>query len=119
MTREYDIKERTFKFAQRILEIVSMLPKLTECDVLRRQLAKSGTSIGANVEEADGALSKKDFINKMGIARKESKESIYWLKLISDKYIKKELIAGDIKEATEIKNILSSIIENTKKRKTE
>ncbi len=114
MTKIYNIKERTFKFAERVLDIVSMLPRKIECDIIRNQLAKSGTSIGANVEEADGALTRKDFINKMGISRKEAKESLYWLRLISGKYIEKELIEKDIKENTEIKNILSSIIEKTK-----
>ncbi|MFH1202322.1 MAG: four helix bundle protein [Candidatus Omnitrophota bacterium] len=117
MAKEYDIKDRTFKFAQRVLEIVAMLPRAVECDVIRKQLTEAGTSVGANVEEADGALSKKDFINKMGIARREAKESRYWLRLISGKYIDKEKIARDIQEANEIKNILSSIIENTKKTK--
>jgi len=115
MTQEYDIKDRTFRFAQRILEIVSMLPKIPECEILRKQLTKSGTSVGANMEEADGALTKKDFVNKVGIARREAKESIYWLRLISGKYINEEKINTDIKEANEIKNILSSIINNTKK----
>ena len=113
----FDIKERTFKFAERILEIVPMLPRLPECDVIRNQLAKSGTSVGANVEEADGALTRKDFINKMGISRKEAKESLYWLRLISGRYINKELIEKDIKENTEIKNILSSIIEKSRNKK--
>jgi len=117
MPKEYDIKDRTFRFAQRVLEIVGMLPKAAECDIIRRQLAKAGTSVGANVEEADGALSKKDFINKMGIARREAKESRYWLRLISGRYIDEDRIAKDIIEANEIKNILSSIIENTKKSK--
>ncbi|MFH1201293.1 MAG: four helix bundle protein [Candidatus Omnitrophota bacterium] len=117
MAKEYDIKDRTFSFAQRVLEIVGMLPKIVECDVIRKQLTEAGTSVGANVEEADGALSKKDFINKMGIARREAKESRYWLRLISGKYINEEKIAKDIIEANELKNILSSIIENTNKSK--
>jgi four helix bundle protein len=51
-------------------------------EIIRTQLAKAGTSIGANVEEADGALTKKDFVNKIAIARKEAKETRYWLRLI-------------------------------------
>jgi len=116
MSKEYDIKDRTFKFARRILEITAMLPKIVECEIIRKQLAKAGTSIGANVEEADGALSKKDFINKMGIARREAKESIYWLRLMVGRYIEEERISSDIKEANEIKNILSAIIDNTKRK---
>ena len=106
----YDLKERTFKFAQRVLDIVEQLPKRSECEVIRKQLAKAGTSIGANVEEADGTLTKKDFVSKMVISRKEAKETRYWLRLISERYIKKEEIAPDIKESQELLKILSSII---------
>ena len=83
----YDLKERTFKFAQRILDIVENLPHRPYCEVIRKQLAGSGTSIGANVEEADGTITRKDFVNKMVIARKEAKETRYWLKLILGRYV--------------------------------
>ncbi len=115
MTKVFDIKDRTFKFAQRILEIVEMLPDNRACNVIAYQLTKAGTSVGANVEEADGCITKPDFTNKMVIARKEAKESRYWLRLISGKYIKKGIISGDIKEAEEIINIFSSIINKTRK----
>jgi four helix bundle protein len=95
----YDIRKRVFCFAQDVLEIAEMLPQNRVCDVLRTQLVKSGTSIGANVEEADGAVTKRDFINKMAIARKEAKETKYWLRLIAGKHIKSELLEEDIKEA--------------------
>jgi len=114
----YDIRERTFRFAQRILEIGRMLPKTSDCEVIRIQLTKSGTPIGANVEEADGSVTKRDFINKIAIARKEAKETRYWLRLISGKYIKAKLISADLKESQEIINILSSIINKTKMSKT-
>ena len=85
----YDLKERTFKFAQRMLDIVEQLPKRSQCDNIRTQLAKAGTSIGANVEEVDGTLTKKDFVSKMVIARKEAEETRYWLRLVSGRYIKR------------------------------
>jgi len=110
----YDIRERVFRFAQGVLEIAEKLPQNRVCDVLRTQLVKSGTSIGANVEEADGTVTKRDFINKIVIARKEAKETKYWLRLIAGKYIKTELLEGDIKEVQEIINILSAIINKTK-----
>ena len=72
--KTYDLKERTFKFAQRILDIAE---HLLRCKVIQEQLVKSGTSIGANVEEADGTITKKDFVNKMVISRKEAKETRY------------------------------------------
>ncbi|PIU63368.1 MAG: four helix bundle protein [Armatimonadetes bacterium CG07_land_8_20_14_0_80_40_9] len=110
----YNLRDRTFKFAQRILEIVGKLPKRAECEVIRYQLTKSGTSIGANIEEVDGSLTKKDFINKMCIARKEAKETKYWLRLIEGKYMDIDVISSDIREAEEIINILSSIISKSR-----
>jgi four helix bundle protein len=110
----YDLKERTFKFAQRVLDICEQLPKKAQCEIMQRQLTKAGTSIGANVEEADGTITKKDFINKMVIARKEAKEARYWLKLISGRYIKELEIAPDIREAQELINILSAIINKSR-----
>jgi four helix bundle protein len=110
----YDIRERSFQFAQRILNIINMVPKLKILESIRIQLLKSGTSIGANIEEADGTISKRDFINKLVIARKEAKETKFWLKLISTKYVEKEELEEDIVEVQELINILSSIINKTK-----
>ncbi|KPJ65368.1 hypothetical protein AMJ44_10425 [candidate division WOR-1 bacterium DG_54_3] len=93
-----------------MLKIFRMLPKIPECEGIRRQLADAGTSIGANFEEADGALSKKDFINKVGIARKEAKETRFWLRTISGVFIDERDLVADIKESEEIINILSSIL---------
>jgi len=81
----YDIRERAFCFAQRVLEIAEKLPQNRVCDVLQTQIVKSGTSIGANVEEADGAVTKRDFVNKMAIARKEAQEIINILSAIINK----------------------------------
>jgi len=63
--KKYDLKERSFEFAQRILDIAEQLYKKPKSEVVRYQLAKSGTSIGANIEEADGTITKKDFVNKI------------------------------------------------------
>ncbi len=117
-TKVYDIRERAFKFAQRVLDIGEMLPKNKVCDVLRAQMVRAGTSIGANLEEADGTLTKRDFINKIVVARKEAQETKYWLRLINGKYLEQDVIAPDIKEAQELVNILSSIIIKTKAHKT-
>jgi len=110
----YDLKERTFKFAQRILDIAEQLPRKAQCEITCRQLTEAGTSIGANVEEADGTITKKDFVNKMVIARKEAKETRYWLRLISGRYIREEEVVSDIKECQELINILSSIINKSR-----
>jgi len=115
----YDIRERLLVFAKRMLEICKMLPMTPEANKMRGQLGSSGTSIGANYEEADGAITKKDFVNKVAIARKEAKETRFWLRVISDTYVSGKEIDKDIKEAEEIIKILSSIIisSGTTKRK--
>lgn len=77
---------------------------------IRGQLGGSGTSVGANYEEADGTLTKRDFVNKVVIARKEAKETRYFLRIISGTYIDSEELAADIRESEEIINILSAII---------
>ncbi len=110
----YNIRERVFKFSQRILDISDNLPSTKVCDVFRIQIVRSGTSIGANMEEADGTVTKRDFINKLVMARKEAKETRYWLRLIADRYIEKQAIKEDIIETQEIINILSSIINKIK-----
>ncbi|MFH1826235.1 MAG: four helix bundle protein [bacterium] len=114
-----EIQDRTLEFAVRILRFADKLPKTPSGAVLVRQLVRSGTSIGANMEEADGAASKKDFVNKVTIARKEARETRYWLRLI----LKAELICHEsnktelselIQEAHELMRILSSIVNKTK-----
>jgi four helix bundle protein len=110
----FDIFERLFIFSERILDIAESLPDVKGCNILCDQLVKSGTSIGANMEEADGTVTKRDFINKVTISRNEARETRYWLKLISKKYIDKEELVDDIQEINEIIKILSAIINNTK-----
>lgn len=81
---KYNLRERSYKFS---VELVRFLNKLTTSRLsspLLNQLIRSGTSIGANVEEADSSPSRKDFRNKMFIAKKEAAETVYWLKLIID-----------------------------------
>lgn len=115
--RPRDIKERTFSFA---VEIVQLGRKL-EGDygvwrVLGKQLLRSGTSIGANVEEAQAGQSRADFISKYAIALKEARETIYWLRLIQETVSTKDAeIDRLIQEAEEISKIIGSIIVNTKK----
>lgn len=110
MVKVYDLRERLLAFAKRILEICKMLPNTPECNRIRGQLGGAGTSAGANYEESDGSVTKKDFINKVGIARKEAKETRYWLRVISGVYIPEKDLKDDIKESEEIINILSSIL---------
>jgi four helix bundle protein len=77
-----NIKERSFNFAVRVIKFIQKLPKNQASHRIGGQLLDAATSIGANVEEATGGFSKRDFTHRMGIALKEARESNYWLRLI-------------------------------------
>lgn len=79
----YDLEDRTMKFAEGIIILCQKIPKNDINNPLINQLLRSGTSIGANYSEANGASSKRDFINKIYICKKESIETKYWLKLLA------------------------------------
>jgi len=79
----YDLSERTALFGENIIEFVKMLPKSFINNPLISQTVRSGTSVGANYMEADGAESKKDFRLKIAICKKESKETMHWLRMIA------------------------------------
>jgi len=103
------IAEKSFNFA---LEIIKLYKKLIEKNeyVISKQLLKSGTSIGANVEEASAGQTKKDFITKMCIASKEARETKYWLRLLQkSKFLDKDYNVY-INEIDEIIRILTSIV---------
>jgi len=80
---EYDLEERTALFAEKIIELCKKVPKNTITTPIIDQLVRSGTSIGANYHEANGASSKRDFKNKIFICTKEAKETKYWLRLLA------------------------------------
>jgi four helix bundle protein len=79
---KYDLAERTEKFGVSVIDFARLIPKDVVTLPLISQFVRSGTSMGANYCEADGAESKKDFKHKIGICKKESKETKYWLKII-------------------------------------
>ena len=109
------ILDKSYKFALRIIKLVNSLPKNRTCNVIGKQLLRSGTSIGANVEEAQSGYSKNDFANKMSIAQKEARESNYWLRLLRDSnQVKENLIADILKESEELSKILFSIVKTAK-----
>lgn len=109
MTR--DIETRTFEFAVRIVKMSRFIPKTTDGRVLANQVLRAGTSIGANVEEAEGAYSKTDFTHKMSTALKEARETHYWLRLIlATDALKATRLNDIIKEAEELKKILGAIV---------
>ncbi len=113
------ILNKTFDFAVKIVELCNILQQDKKEYILSRQLLRSGTSIGANCEESVAAQSRKDFINKLYIALKESRETRYWLRLLkATGYLKEqnELFS----EIEEIIKILTSIIKTTQEKdKTE
>jgi len=112
----YDLEERTFHFAKAVRLFVKTLPKTIANIEDGKQVVKASGSVGANYREANESLSKKDFLMRMKISRKEAKESAYWLRLISETNNLKN--ANDaqnlMQEATELKKIFSSILEKSK-----
>lgn len=115
-TRILDIPERTFKFGVRIVKLALELPKNSAGYAISNQIIRSGTSIGANIEEAQNAQSRKDFIRGMTIALKEARETIFWLRIISGVGLfAEEKITDILQENTEIVRILTTSVKNLKK----
>lgn len=113
------ILDKTYSFSLAIIKLYKYLIKDKKEYVLSKQLLRSGTSIGANVNEAQAAISKKDFVAKMSISSKEARESKYWLMLLKDS----EYIDDSVKEIkylfTEIESIikiLTSIVKSGQER---
>ncbi len=108
--KQYDLEERTFQFAKNTRLFVSNLPKkLTNMDDIKQLIRSSGT-IGANCIEANDSLSKKDFIMRIKISRKEAKETRFWLRLIDENAKDRDIL---LKEATELMNILGAILKKS------
>lgn len=110
-----DLEERAERFGEKIIEFVLSLKKDAITEILKKQLVRSGTSVGANYCEADCSESKKDFVHKLAIANKESKESKHWLRMIVKADPAKAPTSRILwKEADKLNKIFSSIIKNTK-----
>lgn len=107
-----DLCERTFRFAVRIVRVSQELNEIPGVGwTLGRQLLRSGTSIGANVEEAQAGQSRADFISKYSIARKEARETHYWLRLtVAAEILPEDRLTGLMNECDELIAILTSII---------
>ena len=104
------LERRTKAFAIRIIKLSTLLPNTVEGKIIRNQLTKAGTSIGANYREANRARSKADFKNKIKICESESSETIYWLEIIEElKWIEQKELQPDIAEANELLSIFTSI----------
>ncbi len=113
--KENIIQVKSFNFALRVIKLYQYLVKNKKEFVLSKQILRSGTAIGANVEEALGGQSRKDFLNKMSIAYKEARETSYWLRLLKGADILSEKhflsISQDLEE---ISKILTTIQKTTK-----
>jgi four helix bundle protein len=111
--KENIIVTRSFQFSLSILQLYKDLIKNKEF-IISRQLLRCATSVGANIEEAGAASSRKDFIAKMTIASKEAREARYWLRLLDeDKFIKDYDLSEMISEINQIINILTKIVKTT------
>ena len=107
----FDLEKRSTEFAKQVIRLCKGLPRNPMNDRMIGQVVGSAGSVGANYREANDALGKKDFVHRLKISRKESKEVIHWLELIREAnpnvaHVVIELIGG----ATQLRNILSSII---------
>lgn len=112
---KYDLDERTSRFAEQIIDFCKSIRQDLITKPIISQLVRAGTSIGANYSEADEAGSKKDFINKMTIAKKEIKETRYWLRIMAYTLPEtKDKIQPLSRESQELNLIFATIVRNAK-----
>jgi len=114
-SKPYDLEERTYEFAKRVRAFVKRLPKTLGNMEDAKQLVRASGSVGANYIEANEALSKKDFVMRIKISRKEAKESRYWLRLVDtgeDVEVENER-HGLLQEARELTSMLSAILQKS------
>lgn len=118
MKQENIIKTKSFLFAIRIVKLYQHLNQEKKEFILSKQLVRSGTSIGANVREAEQAESTADFIHKLSISLKEANESEYWLELLNETgYFKQDEFVSIYNDLIELKKLLISIIKTSKQNK--
>lgn len=104
------IQEKSFCFALRIIKLYKYLKDNKNEYVLSKQLLKSGTSIGSNIEESIGGQSKNDFVSKISVAYKEARETLYWLKLLkASNYLNQKQSESLINDCEEIIRIITKI----------
>lgn len=111
------VQEKSYQFAIRIVKLYKYLCEDKKEFVLSKQLLGSGTAIGANIEEAIGGQSEKDFFAKLTIAYKEARETHYWIRLLTDTdYLKKEQSESVLTDVEELLRIIGSIQKTMKKK---
>ena len=112
---ENDLRQRTQEFGLRVVRMFSKLPKTTEAQVLRKQMLRSGTSVGANYREAYRGRSKAEFISKCGDSLREFEETAYWLELLVDgKIVPAERVSALRQECDEVIAIFVTILKRSK-----
>ena len=109
-----DLLNRTFLFDVAVIKFLRTLPDTSDLKIIKYQLVKAATSIGANYEEAQAGSSKADFVNKVNISLKEAREANYWLRLIEELEKESFELTVIINESKEIKNILGAIVKNAR-----
>ena len=112
MKSNNQIQDMSFNFALQIIELYTTLTENKEF-VISKQVFRSGTSIGANVEEAIAGQSRKDFISKLSIASKESRETRYWLRLLDKSQLVKHDYSAYLSSVNHIVNILTKIVKTS------
>lgn len=112
--KRYDLEERTLYFAQKIRDFVKRMPQTISNIEYIKQLIRSSGSVGANYIEANESLSKKDFVMRIKISRKEAKESVFWLQLVSCSDNMESDKESLTQEARELTKIFGAIVEKSK-----
>ena len=116
MGRESILKDKSFDFAVRIINLYKYLKKRHNECIISQQILKAGTSIGALIREAEFAESSKDFIHKLHIGLKEANENVYWLQLLyATGYINRRMFESMHKDATQLLKMLISSVKTAKK----
>jgi four helix bundle protein len=111
----FDIKKRSFIYGVEIVKFVKNLPRDNSLFTLSNQLIRSGTSIGANIEESQNCGSKKEFIHTLTVSLKEARETEYWLRIINEvKLADQGLINSLLQEVNELIRILTTIVKKAK-----
>ena len=114
--QENVLREKSYKFALRIVKLFQLLSNEKREFVMSKQVLRSGTSIGANVEEAGQAQSKPDFIHKLSIAQKESFETHYWIRLLRDcDLLSSKLADSLLDDCSEIQKLITASIKTAKR----
>ncbi|MBL4715933.1 MAG: four helix bundle protein [Bacteroidia bacterium] len=115
MEKENLIQQKSYGFSIKIVQLYKLISREKKEYVLSKQILRSGTSIGANIEEAIGGVSRKDFINKLSISYKEARETKYWLRLLHDtEFIDSKSFHSMYEDCDEIAKIIYSIIRSSK-----